>query len=189
MDQVETADFYELTVERHQKLSTVVTSNRDPSEWIGLMSDPLLAQAADSAPKTERGKRTLPLTDVLHKVLLRTKRRQAEERLKAGEKYRDSSYLIVNELGLALYTDTLSGKWDERTKTAGVRRITLHDARHTCGTLMHLQGVPIAIISAWLGHATADFTIRTYIHSQPEALREATFVFGSLGTSRPTFSN
>ncbi len=46
MDQVETADFYELTVERHQKLSTVVTSNRDPSEWIGLMSDPLLAQSA-----------------------------------------------------------------------------------------------------------------------------------------------
>jgi DNA replication protein DnaC len=46
MDQVETADFYELVVERHQKLSTVVTSNRDPSEWIGLMSDPLLAQSA-----------------------------------------------------------------------------------------------------------------------------------------------
>jgi DNA replication protein DnaC len=42
----ETADFYELVVERHQKASTVVTSNRDPSEWIGLMSDPLLAQSA-----------------------------------------------------------------------------------------------------------------------------------------------
>lgn len=42
----ETADFYELIVERHQKSSTVVTSNRDPSEWIALMSDPLLAQSA-----------------------------------------------------------------------------------------------------------------------------------------------
>ena len=46
MDPVETADFYELIVERHQKSSTVVTSNRDPSEWIALMSDPLLAQSA-----------------------------------------------------------------------------------------------------------------------------------------------
>jgi DNA replication protein DnaC len=46
MDPVETADFYELVVERHQKASTVVTSNRDPSEWIALMSDPLLAQSA-----------------------------------------------------------------------------------------------------------------------------------------------
>jgi DNA replication protein DnaC len=46
MDLVETAGFYELIVERHQKSSTVVTSNRDPSEWIALMSDPLLAQSA-----------------------------------------------------------------------------------------------------------------------------------------------
>lgn len=46
MDSLETADFYELIVERHQKGSTVITSNRDPSEWIGVMSDPLLAQSA-----------------------------------------------------------------------------------------------------------------------------------------------
>jgi DNA replication protein DnaC len=46
MDTLETADFYELIVERHQKGSTVITSNRDPSEWIGVMSDPLLAQSA-----------------------------------------------------------------------------------------------------------------------------------------------
>ncbi len=46
MDQVETADFYELVVERQGKTSTVITSNRDPSEWLAVMSDPLLAQSA-----------------------------------------------------------------------------------------------------------------------------------------------
>ena len=46
MDATETSDFYELIVERHQKTSTIVTSNRDPSEWIAVMSDPLLAQSA-----------------------------------------------------------------------------------------------------------------------------------------------
>ncbi|MDP9436272.1 MAG: IS21-like element helper ATPase IstB [Actinomycetota bacterium] len=46
MDQIETADFYELVVERHGKTSTVITSNRDPSEWLAVMSDPLLAQSA-----------------------------------------------------------------------------------------------------------------------------------------------
>ncbi|WP_324188827.1 MULTISPECIES: tyrosine-type recombinase/integrase [Nocardia] len=44
-----------------------------------------------------------------------------------------------------------------------MRRIRLHDARHTCGTLMHLQGVPIAVISEWLGHADSAFTMRTYV--------------------------
>jgi DNA replication protein DnaC len=46
MDPTETSDFYELIVERHQKTSTIVTSNRDASEWIAVMSDPLLAQSA-----------------------------------------------------------------------------------------------------------------------------------------------
>jgi integrase len=41
-------------------------------------------------------------------------------------------------------------------------RDRLHDARHTCGTLMHLEhNVPVAIISAWLGHADTAFTMRT----------------------------
>ena len=46
MDATETSDFYELIVERHQRTSTIVTSNRDASEWIAVMSDPLLAQSA-----------------------------------------------------------------------------------------------------------------------------------------------
>lgn len=46
MDATETSDFYQLIVERHQRTSTILTSNRDPSEWIAAMSDPLLAQSA-----------------------------------------------------------------------------------------------------------------------------------------------
>ena len=46
MDPPETTDFYELVVDRHQTASTITTSNRDPDEWITLMSDPLLAQSA-----------------------------------------------------------------------------------------------------------------------------------------------
>lgn len=46
MDATETADFYELVVERHHKASTIITSNRDPAEWIAVMADTLLAQSA-----------------------------------------------------------------------------------------------------------------------------------------------
>lgn len=45
-DQTETGDIYELVVERHLKTSTIVTSNREPSEWIDVMADRLLAQSA-----------------------------------------------------------------------------------------------------------------------------------------------
>src|SRR6266536_171921 len=46
LDATETADFYELVVERHRKTATVLTSNREPSEWLAMMADPLLAQSA-----------------------------------------------------------------------------------------------------------------------------------------------
>jgi len=46
LDALDTADVYELIVERHRSAATVVTSNREPIEWLGLMADPLLAQSA-----------------------------------------------------------------------------------------------------------------------------------------------
>ncbi len=45
MNALETADIYELVTSRHQLGSMVLTSNRDPSEWLGILADPLLAQA------------------------------------------------------------------------------------------------------------------------------------------------
>jgi DNA replication protein DnaC len=46
LDATETADIYEICVERHRSAATVLTSNRDPSEWLAVMADPLLAQSA-----------------------------------------------------------------------------------------------------------------------------------------------
>jgi DNA replication protein DnaC len=46
LDTLDTADVYELIVERHRAAATVVTSNRTPGDWLGPMADPLLAQSA-----------------------------------------------------------------------------------------------------------------------------------------------
>lgn len=46
LDATETGDVYEIVVERHLRTSTVVTSNREPPEWLQVMADPLLAQSA-----------------------------------------------------------------------------------------------------------------------------------------------
>jgi integrase len=138
-----------------------------------IVTRPSATCAIRSTPKSDRGERTLPLTDALAEVLKRARRRQAEEEATVGDVYRASGYVIVNEIGRRVHPDTVSDKWDQLAKAAGVRRIRLHDARHTCGTLMHLQGVPVAVIAAWLGHADPAFTMRTYVHSQNEALHDA----------------
>jgi DNA replication protein DnaC len=47
LDAADTADMYELIVERHRRATTIVTTNREPpGEWLAAMGDPLLAEAA-----------------------------------------------------------------------------------------------------------------------------------------------
>ena len=42
----ETSDFYEIVVERHRNKTTIVTSNREPAEWLTMTADTLLTQSA-----------------------------------------------------------------------------------------------------------------------------------------------
>jgi DNA replication protein DnaC len=46
LDATDTSDFYEITVERHRTKTTIVTSNREPAEWLTMTADTLLTQSA-----------------------------------------------------------------------------------------------------------------------------------------------
>ena len=83
------------------------------------------------------------------------------------------AYVVSNEIGEPYSPAVLSRYWRDAVKAAGVRHIKLHAARHTCATLMHLQGVPAAVIAAWIGHKDASLTMRLYAHSQDDALKAA----------------
>lgn len=109
--------------------------------------------------------------------------RYAEERLSLGTAHQDSGYVAVNEIGEPYTPDTLTRMWLNVAQKAGVRPIRLHDARHSCGTALHLRGVPLAVIAKWLGHADASITARIYAHSQDDALRSASQTLGAVVTS------
>ncbi|MEO8222885.1 MAG: ATP-binding protein [Specibacter sp.] len=46
LDTAETNDFYEIIVERHRRKSAIISSNREPAEWMAMTADTLLAQSA-----------------------------------------------------------------------------------------------------------------------------------------------
>lgn len=132
-------------------------------------------------PKTASAGRVLPIPDALLSELSAGKARQAAERLALGEAYAGLGYGVCNKAGEPYHPSTLSSMSQAAIKNLDVPQVRLHDARHTCATLMHLQGVPIALVAAWLGHADVSFTLRTYVHAQPEALELAARSF-----ARPT---
>lgn len=133
----------------------------------------------EGPPKTRRSKRTLPLDDGLVAALDALALAQRDEHDRAFGAYRATCalcggvHLVADELGHPYLPQTYSDLFERLARAAKLPAIRLHDTRHTCGTLMHLRGVPAAVISAWLGHSSAAFTMATYVHSQDEALTNA----------------
>ncbi|ORI13869.1 hypothetical protein BJD99_12180 [Rhodococcus sp. 1163] len=105
------------------------------------------------------------------------KAQQAKDKLLLGEHYDESDYIVRLPTGLPVHPNLLTFRWKRILESAQLKHVRLHDARHTCATLMHLQGIPIVVIAAWLGHASAAFTMSVYTHSQEDALIQAASSF------------
>ncbi len=131
----------------------------------------------EGPPKTKKSRRTLPISKPLDAALRVAKAQQAKEKLLLGEYYEETAYVVRLPSGQPVHPNLLTFRWRKILESAELRHVRLHDARHTCATLMHLQGIPIAVIAAWLGHASAAFTLSVYTHSQEDALLEAASSF------------
>jgi integrase len=63
-------------------------------------------------------------------------------------------------------------EWVDLLAAAGVRKVRLHDARHSAATALMILGVPLPVISAILGHAQISTTMR-YLRTDLSAMRAA----------------
>lgn len=138
------------------------------------------ADVVEDRQKTKSSRRELPMDDTMTEVFRKAKLRQKQDRLAAGGAYRGGKYVLSNALGEPERPDHLSRRWTRCLRLAKVPHVRLHDARHSCGTLMQARGVPIAVIAAWLGHSSPDVTARLYLHSDTDSLRDAANILGEI---------
>ena len=132
------------------------------------------------APRSERSARTLSLDDDLAAALTALRKRQAAEALAAGPAYSASGHVVADELGNAVGPEWFSDEFGREAARAGVRRITLHSARHIACTLMEKAGVSISIVSHWAGHASPEFTYRVYVHASDDDLGSGRDALGQI---------
>ena len=65
------------------------------------------------------------------------------------------------------------------TKEANIKRIRIHDLRHSCASLLIHKGVSIVAVSRHLGHSTVEQTLNTYSHMMPD---DQTMILNSLNS-------
>lgn len=126
-------------------------------------------EVVEGEPNSQRSTRVLPLAGFA--ATLAVLRRERLRQVRNTDPELD--YVAADALGRALHPETFGRRFKALCGDAGVPVIRLHDVRHTAGSLMADDGVPVHHIAAWLGHADNAFTLRTYVHSSDEGLVRA----------------
>ena len=118
-----------------------------------------------STPKTERSDRPMIVSDSLRLLLLDHRRKQLEERLRAGSEYTDNNLVFAMEDGRPVLHRTLDRAHFKPTlKRAGIAPTTrIYDLRHSCASLLIKNGESPKVVADRLGHSDPAFTLKTYV--------------------------
>lgn len=126
-----------------------------------------------SEPKTARGRRTISLDPATVAVLRAHQALQHAERDTRPGPYDDHGLVFARLDGRPTHPDFFSQTFDRTVRRLKLKRVRLHDLRHTYATLALRAGVDAKTVSARLGHATVAFTLDVYTKAVPQLDREA----------------
>ena len=123
-------------------------------------------------PKSRKGKRPVPLPELLVRVLREHRTRQEWERRKAGAEWQEHGLVFAQWNGKPVNPRSDWGRWKALLEAAGVGDYRLHDARHGAATTWLATGVEPRVAMELLGHSQQSLTQR-YTHVRPEYLKAA----------------
>jgi integrase len=125
--------------------------------WVdGLLTTP-------KSGKSRRVDMSMQLTETLKTLLLERKK----ETLKKGWG-EVPEWVFVSEVGTMMDADNFRHRvWQKLLTKAGLRRIRIHDLRHTFASLLIQQGESLAYVKEQMGHHSIRVTVDVYGHLVP----------------------
>jgi len=126
-------------------------------------------RAEESDGKTAAGVRSVALDAFTVEALRDHLAMLDEERRAFGEAYHGGGWLYVWPDGRRPHPDSVTDRFNRLVDRAGVRRIRLHDVRHTYATLALNSGVEPKIVSDRVGHSNPGITFQITLTGRPDS--------------------
>ncbi|MGG0718735.1 site-specific integrase [Robertmurraya massiliosenegalensis] len=115
-------------------------------------------------PKTKSSYRKIGIDDTLVSVLKQYQLWQKKNKLKYGQNYQESEFVITSPNGKALGEYGVNKAIDSILAKTDLHHITPHGLRHTHAIMLLESGADIKFVSDRLGHATVNMTADVYLH-------------------------
>jgi integrase len=116
-------------------------------------------------PKTDAGRRTAKIDPGTVDALARLK--DAHDAARAALGHWPSPFVATDAAGKPIRPAQFTKLFHRATDAAGLRRIRLHDLRHSSAVEQYRLGVSPAVISGRLGHSRVSTTQDLYLHYVP----------------------
>lgn len=125
-------------------------------------------------PKSKESVRDIPIDDDISAVLQQHWEYQQEERGRMEEEWHEQLLVFPSMVGTPLRARNLIRHFKTALRRAGLpENLRFHDLRHSAGSLMLADGVPLTDVSKILGHSSVAVTASIYAHSYTENKRKA----------------
>lgn len=116
------------------------------------------SHVSEGDTKTAASLRSLQLDP----MVLAAVERQRQRVIDAGHEIRDTDYIVTSESFAPISLSTLHRTYRRICETSNLRRIRIHDMRHTAAVLALTFGAALVEVSQGLGHSGVEITKRTY---------------------------
>jgi integrase len=117
--------------------------------------------------KSKYGRRSVTLPSSTIAVLQKYKADTVSTLLLSGSTFSDSRLVFCREDGQPYSPNFITGRWNVLVKRSGLKKLRLHDARHTHASILLKAGVHLKIVQERLGHSSIQITADLYSHIMP----------------------
>lgn len=139
-------------------------------------------------PKTRNAVRTVILPAAVTEALHRQKAQQNAWQEAAGHDWHDTGFVFTGKTGKPLFASTVQHAMKRMCTQLGLPPVTPHGLRHLHASLLLDEGVPVTAVSARLGHANPQITLRIYAHALAGQDGQAAQAIGHVFASHDTES-